>query len=329
MKKLKQTKYITDNGKFRFFVDAEKKHRILPLIIVAAVLVLVASFVIAGISAGYRLKLTKVTIAHEQLPKSFDGFKILQISDILGREFGDRQSGIKKLIENEEYDIVVFTGDFLKSVTETDYWVIRDIVACIREGTPIYYVLGDNDYRPAAINKNSDKWKMCIVPEEKTALQLFLENECGAKFVYPIQKIESDEGEYIYLTGILYDKETMNAMDFDPDVDFSLTVTHKPINYDVSRRLKDVNKRTITEIDYDVSISGHTGGGQYRLPILGTIFDVDEGWFPQEDSVVGVRKDSSGRVNYISGGLQVASGFRFYSNPEISIIELKTADGTK
>lgn len=323
MKKIRQTKYLTNNGKFRFFARTEKRFNPAPLIVLGVIVACIAIFVAVGLRKGTKLKVTHTVVEHAQVPKSFDGYKILQISDVYGKVYGDRQSKIKELLKDEDYDIVILTGDYFDDDEERDYWEIRDLIECFKEGVPVYYILGDNDYSPLVVSAKSDKWKMCIIPSEKTPFQTFMEEECGATFVYPIQKITSEAGESIYLTGINNDKELMNKYDFDSDVDFSITVTHMPINYDVSRHLKDVNKYTITEIDYDLSIAGHTGGGQYRIPILGTVYDPDEGWFPQEEDIVGLSKDSAGRYNFISAGLGTEKGFRFFSNPEISIIELK------
>lgn len=323
MKRIKRTKFMTSDGKFRFFGKAEKRFNFVPLIVVFVILAILAIFIGTGLRQGTKLKVTHCVVSHEQVPKSFDGYKILQISDVYGREYGTGQSQIKKLLEKEDYDLVLLTGDYFGKEKDRDYWQVRDLLDCLKKDVPVYYILGDNDYSPLVVSAKSDKWKMCIEPQEKTPFQIFMEEECGAKFVYPIQKITNDFGESIYLTGIKNDKELMNKYDFDADVDFSITVTHKPINYDVSRHLKDVNKYTITEIDYDLSISGHTGGGKYRLPIIGSVYDPDEGWFPQEEDVVGLSKDSDGRFNYICAGLGTEKGFRFFSNPEISIIELK------
>lgn len=325
MKKIRQVKYITDGGKFRFFTNEKKRNVLLPLAILFVCLALIGIFVGVGFRKGTKLKVTHVSVAHEQVPTTFDGFKILQITDLYGKEYGDRQAELKKLIAGEEYDIVVLCGDYFgKTAGEEDFWYLKDLFECFRKDVPVYYILGDTDYEPIVHSTKSDKWKMCIVPPEKTLLQTYLEETCDAIFVYPAQKITNDAGDSIYLTGINNDKEIMNRMDFDPDVDFSITVTHKPINYDVSRHLKDVNKYTITEIDYDLSLSGHTGGGQFRIPVFGAVYDPEEGWFPQEEDLVGLSKDSSGRYNYISAGLGVEKGARFYSSPEVSIIELKT-----
>jgi predicted MPP superfamily phosphohydrolase len=321
----KKTMYSSGKKKISFFKDIKKSRVWIPLVAIALAVVLLVTLLILILRDGSRVVLTEVVIAHEQVPESFDGYKILQISDLLGTEFGDRQAKIKKLLKDVEYDMILFTGDFFKSPEETDYWAVRDLMECLDTDVPIYYIVGDNDYVPANAPSNSNKWKMCINPPKKTDFMKFFEENYGAEFIYPAQKITSDEGESIYLTGIEYDKDVLNGMDFDQDKDFSICVTHKPINYNVTRRLKDVNKRTFTEIDYDVSISGHTLGGQYRLPVLGAVYDDETGLFPEEDDVYGLSSDGNGRLNYVCGGLGVEKGLRIFCTPEISLIELRTA----
>ena len=143
--------------------------------ILFSIVFLLGLVVVSGLRKGNKVILSKVEIESDQLPKSFDGYKILQISDIFSRELGNRQSKIKKLLEHEDYDIVIFTGDFVLDDTEEDYWVIRDLLSCLKEKTPIYYVVGDTDYKPGWVNDSSDRWKMCINPPEKTKFIRFFE----------------------------------------------------------------------------------------------------------------------------------------------------------
>lgn len=328
MKKVKRKQYISPGAKESFFVEQKKRRPIIPLIIAGVILTALILFVVIGLHFGATIEVVRVSVESNRLPKSFDGFKILQISDLYGRDIGDDRSGLKAIINDLDYDAVIFCGDYMGDEEDPDFWLVRDLVGGVKEGVPVFYILGDADYKPKNAPENSEKWKMCIVPPRKLEIMSLFE-EYGGMFVYPAQIVTNESGDSIYLTGISYDREALNAMDFDQDVDFSICVTHKPINYNVTRRLKDVNKRTLTEVDYDLSLSGHTFGGQYRLPVLGAIFSDEEGWFPQEKSLRGISKDDAGRYNYINGGLGVASGFRFFSNPEISIIELKCADTSK
>ena len=326
MKQFKETKYVSGKDNITFFRNIRKRRVWLPFFISFLVFVFLVVSVIVVLRDGSRVVLTEVVVSHLQVPESFNGYKILQISDLLGKEFGDRQKKIKKLLKDAEYDMVLFTGDFFESPDETDFWAVRDLMECLRDDVPIYYIVGDNDYIPSNVDSDSNSWKICINPAKKTEFMKFFESEYGAKFVYPAQKITSESGESIYLTGVSYDKDVLNSMDFDQDVDFSICITHKPINYNVTRRLKDVNKRTFTEVDYDLSISGHTLGGQYRIPVLGAVYTPELGLFPDEDDVYGLSSDGNGRFNYISGGLGVEQGFRMLSTPEISLIELQKAE---
>ena len=325
MKKVKRKQYISPGAKESFFVEQKKRRPVIPLIIVGVILTALVLFAVVGLRYGATVEVVRVSVESSQLPKSFDGFKILQISDVYGKEIGENQSGLKAIISKLDYDAVIFCGDYMGDVEDPDFWVVRDLVGCVREGVPVFYILGDKDYHPKNAPENSEKWKMCIVPPYKIDIMKVFE-ECGARFVYPAERITNEAGDSIYLTGIAYDRETLNEMDFDQDTDFSICVTHKPINYNVTRRLRDVNKRTITEVDYDLCLSAHTFGGQYRLPVLGTVFSGDEGWFPQEDTLRGLSRDDAGRYRYINGGLGVESGFRFFSHPEISVIELKYSE---
>ncbi|MBR5059682.1 MAG: metallophosphoesterase [Clostridia bacterium] len=322
MKKVKRKQYISPGAKESFFVEQKKRRPIIPLIIAGVILTALILFVVIGLHFGATIEVVRVSVESNRLPKSFDGFKILQISDLYGRDIGDDRSGLKAIINDLDYDAVIFCGDYMGDEEDPDFWLVRDLVGSVKEGVPVFYILGDADYRPKNAPENSEKWKMCIVPPYKIDIMRAFE-ESGARFVYPAERITNEAGDSIYLTGIAYDRESLNEMDFDQDTDFSICVTHKPINYNVTRRLKDVNKRTITEVDYDLCLSAHTFGGQYRLPFLGTVFSEDEGWFPQEDTLRGLSCDDAGRYRYINGGLGVGSGFRFYSHPEISVIELK------
>ena len=323
---LQEAKFASGNIKMPFFGTVKKNHALPIMIAVLLVIVLLTSTTINILRDSYRVKLTKVTVTHEQVPASFDGFKILQISDVYGKEFGENQSKIKALLEDVEYDIVIMTGDYLADSDDTDFWAIRDLLNCLDRSKPIYYIVGDNDYTPSNVSEDSDRWKMCIVPAKKTEFMQFLEDEYGAIFIYPAQKITNEAGDSIYLTSITYDRETLASLDFDKDEDFSICVTHKPINYNVTSRLKDLNRRVLTEVDYDLSISGHTLGGQYRIPILGAVYWSEAGWFPQESDVKGLSTDSSGRYNFICSGLGTKSGIRINDTPEIALIELKTTE---
>ncbi len=285
---------------------------------------------LVGLLAGFLVKdnrslsVTQVTIRHTQLPASFDGFRILQISDFHGKNFGTMQKRLIELVNRLEYDILVLTGDYLADPESDDLWVIVDLLEGLTGEKPVYYVLGESDY-PAPEGADDD-WNMCIDPPAKTPLMMAME-ERGARFVYPIQRIQRGE-DAIYLTGIKYAESSFDKLDFDMDKHFSICVTHKPITYNVSKRLESVNEKTLREVDYDVCLSGHTHGGQFRLPLLGALYSDEKGFFPQEQYSYGLHTDANGRATYITSGLGSSGSLpiRLFNTPEVALITLRCAD---
>ena len=300
------------------FEDKKKKWKWVVVGIAVLLVICIIGWIVSIARCNSVVKVTKVTVAHKDIPSSFSGYKILQISDINGKEYGDRQSELISLIKGIEYDMILLTGDY-HGEDKNDPWAVLDLIDGLKTDKPIYYILGEEDV-PARKSENDD-WMMCITSDDDLQIVTELESR-GVLPVYPAQRIESDAGEYIYLTGIK-NSGTLKSFDFEAESDFSICVSHKPVDYNVDARLKDVNTRIITEIDYDLNIAGHTLGGQYKIPVLDTVYTSDYGFFPQEKLVYGLSTDSSGRYTYISSGLGVKSGFRMGINPEVSVIELK------
>lgn len=308
--------------RFKMIPDKKKSHK---WVIIPAAFVLLLFLIIYTLYDNGRIVVDYVTVSHSQIPVQFDGYRILQISDLHGRKFGEENRNLVEIIDSLEYDMILLTGDYISDPETGDYWDIIDLILALKkQDVPVLYILGEADYKPESESKN-ENWNMCIYPDKKNKMMEQLDN-IGAKFVYPIVPIEKD-GEAIFFTGIDYKESKFDEFGFDVDKHFSICVTHKPIDYDVNKRLSEINKNRLIEVDYDLSISGHTHAGGIRLPLLGAVYIPGKGIFPQESDTSGLHSDGQGRYNYISPGLGASGfpGFRFYNPPTISIITLKKA----
>lgn len=315
---------IKEKKKGGLFTPPEKKS--FAWVWILLLLIAVVSLVIYIVRDNTKLTVHRAEFIHEQIPEAFDGFTILQITDLHGKTFGHMQKNLAAHINSLEYDMILMTGDYLKSPDSDDYYVLIDLLTALERETPIYYILGEKDYVPKDKKKLKDGWNRCIIPSEKTELMKELES-LGCIFVYPIQRIEKD-GEYIFLTGIDYNEKIFDEYSFDSDKHFSICVTHKPINYNIQRRLDDTNKNGLYEVDFDASISGHTIGGNVRLPLLGAFYTDDKGLLPEEQYAYGLSEDSYGRLKFISSGLGSTGTFRFrvFNTPEVALITLRHKD---
>ena len=302
-----------------FVMKPAKSHKWI-IAVAAIVVAVIALAVFLIVRDNNSLRVTEVVVADEQVPAEFDGFRILQLSDFNGKSFGRDNRRLVDIIRTLDFDIAILTGDFLDASGSTESFApINELLEVFGEiGKPVYYVLGEND---VDVPDNAvDGWNRCIEADPTNFVVGCLES-AGAQCVYPITEIVRGNSR-IFLTGITYYEKIFDSYGFDSDKDFSICVTHAPIDYDVDKRLASVNRYGFNEVDFDLSLSGHTLGGQYRLPLLKTLYLEGHGLFPQEEYAYGLHK-IQGRYSFITAGLGVKKGFRLFDKPEIAVIELR------
>src|SRR5690606_21067224 len=99
------------------------------------------------ISGGYDYKVIRQKLSLPNLPTSFHGMRIAQISDVHSGSFYNKKAvlgGIEMLL-GEKPDVVFFTGDLVNNVASEmrDY---QDIFAKLKADLGVYSVLGNHDY---------------------------------------------------------------------------------------------------------------------------------------------------------------------------------------
>ena len=302
------------------FVMQPAKKRGWIIAVILAVIAAAGTLVFLVIRENGQLRVTNVVVTDERVPDGFDGFRILQLSDFDGKTFGEDNHRLTDLVLEQEFDIVILTGDFLDAARDPEsFHPVEKLLEALRTAEkPVYFVLGENDVTPP--ENPQEGWNRCIENIDGNPVAARLE-ELGATCVYPLTIIERGE-DRIFLTGIKYYEKLFDSYNFDSDNDFSICVTHAPVDYDVDKRLASINRYSFREVDFDLSVSGHTLGGQYRLPLLKTLYLEGRGMFPQEEYSYGLHKIQN-RYSYITAGLGVRSGFRLCNKAEIAIIELR------
>jgi uncharacterized protein len=180
-------------------------------------------------------------IASAALPREFDGFTILHLSD-LHVEFSEQAlQRAAAIIDTLSYDLCVFTGDFRALTYGSHDAAIRGIEALRGHiKSPIYAVLGNHD-------------TVLMVPElERLGLHILL-NES-------VEVTRAGSGQKIFLAGV-DDAHYFRADNLEkavvgiPADAFSVLLSHTPEIY-----------RPAAYCDFDVMLCGHTHGGQICLP---------------------------------------------------------------
>jgi hypothetical protein len=107
----------------------------------------VVSLVYGMVKGAYRYRIHRHNLVIKGLPAAFDGFRLVQISDVHAGSFYDPEAvrhGIEMLMK-EKPDMVFFTGDLVNNeASEFDSY--REIFAEIQASFGVFSVLGNHDY---------------------------------------------------------------------------------------------------------------------------------------------------------------------------------------
>jgi predicted MPP superfamily phosphohydrolase len=186
-----------------------------------------------------KVQIRQNRIVLPRLPKTFDGFTIVQLSDLHVEMSEAAMKRVVTLLAKARYDICVLTGDF-RGLTWGPYDATLTGMARLCAGIkgPIYGVLGNHD-------------TICMVPGlEAMGIRMLL-NESEA--------IERG-GQRLHVSGIddahFYQMHDLKkAAAAIPADEFSILISHTPEVY-----------REAAQAGFDLLLSGHTHGGQICLP---------------------------------------------------------------
>lgn len=268
------------------------------------------------VKGAYDYQVKKVTLTFPNLPPAFDGFKLLQITDMHAGSFhnGEPLEKAVALINQQAADVVVFTGDIVNNVaSEIEPYV--PILSKVKAPSGVYSILGNHDYgdyvnwpsREAKI-KNLDTLKS---HQRKAGWDLLL-NE---------HRVLERDGQQIAILGVENWSTRMNFPRYGSlarahagteKLPFKVLLSHDPSHWD-----GEVNTHYP---GIDLTLSGHTHGMQFGVNIPGFK------WSP----VQYVYKQWSGLYQkgrqylYVNVGL----GFLGYHGrvgflPEITVFEFK------
>ena len=192
-----------------------------------------------GLKNAADVQVRKTDLAFASLPKAFEGFTLLHISDLHVDMNNGAMQRLMQLVPSLEYDICVLTGDFRGATFGPFETVIEGIARmCALLKSPVYGVLGNHD-------------TIQMVPAlEDLGIRMLL-NECVSLW---------RANEQIYLVGIddahFYRVDNIEkAASTIPPASFTVLLSHTPEVY-----------RHAAHAGFDLLLSGHTHGGQICLP---------------------------------------------------------------
>lgn len=270
---------------------------------------LICACTVAIAGSGYlwwgnnSLTVSSYTVTSAKIPQSFDGFRIVQLSDVHNKDFGGKLSGKVKSLSP---DIIIITGDLIDS-RRTDISVAKKLINELGNTAPIYYVTGNHESR---------------IESYPGLREILVKN--GVEVLDGKTADIERNGEKITLTGIddlwFFDsgvqgekeilfEQKLTELSENRGNGFGILLSHRPELIDI-----------YAEHGFDLAFTGHAHGGQIRLPFVGGVLTPNQGFFPEYDAGE-FRKD--GMTMIVSRGLgNSLFPFRIGNRPEIIVCDL-------
>ena len=273
----------------------------------------ICTFCISAFLGGYclisnrQIKQSKYTICCKKLPSSFEGKKILLISDLHKKRYGDKFDNLINSIEVCEPDLIFFAGD-LYSRDETDMKPKIFLMKRLSKIAPAYYVPGNHE-----INNMGMFNALCIILEENGIHVLRNTHEriyMGNDFIniygtqLPLNCYVNKEGKYTHLKGIS-EKYLEKNLGKTNKNECNLLLSHNPFFFE-----------SYEKWGADLVFSGHCHGGIVRLPFIGGLLSPERKLLPKYTK--GVYKKNNSQM-ILTAGL---GKFRLNNPSEIVICTL-------
>jgi predicted MPP superfamily phosphohydrolase len=260
----------------------------------------------------------RVVLRYPNLPASFEGFKILQISDLHTGSFNGNTEPMERavaLINAQKADLIVMTGDLVNNIaTEVEPHI--PALAGIQSELPIFSILGNHDYGDYV------QWES--IEAKRANLQRLAQNHAkiGWKLLLDESHTIRRGTDELAVLGVQnwsahpqFPKHGKLAQTHaaSGNAPFKLLLSHDPSHWEA---------QVLDYKDIDLTLSGHTHGMQFgiNLPFLK--------WSPVQYSYpqwAGIYEKGNQKL-YVNVGLgylgvPMRAGFL----PEITVLELRRA----
>lgn len=275
------------------------------LVILCVLAVLLAVFVIWIAWGNQALMVNTYRITSGDLPKAFDGFRIAQLSDLHNCQIGKNNEKLISMLQAEEPDIIVITGDMIDS-RQTDVDIALHLAGELVQIAPCYYVSGNHEARVSeydSLKAGLIELGVTVLENAKVTIELSGETITLAGVVDPSFKTDylQDDDAGI-MGGIL--TELLEEED-----GYTILLSHRPELFEV-----------YAEHSIDLIFSGHAHGGQFRIPFIGGLIAPNQGLFPQYDA--GIYEEANTTMVVSRGIGNSIVPFRINNRPEIVLVEL-------
>lgn len=284
-----------------------KKFSLKTKVLLITVVILAAGFIFLNGQNNF-LETNEIKLSFERLPESFDGFRIVQLSDLHSKFFGDNQKELVSKVKAAKPDIIVITGDMVDD-EDRDGQAYLDLIDGIAGLAPVYCVTGNHEPWTGKHNVLESKLKLKGAKILRNGSDTI--ERGGSKITIlgiddPLLRETHEKIE----AGLVISREIEDAASRSGLKDFNILLSHRPEFISI-----------YSEHDIDLTFSGHAHGGQIRLPFIGGLYAPNQGFFPKYTSGKYEKGNSTMVVSRGLGNSVIPQ--RLFNRPEIVVVEMR------
>ena len=263
-----------------------------------------------------RFTVKEASFASASIPQAFDGYRIVQLSDIHIGSWKGNTEAIRTMVEKVNSlrpDLIVFTGDLVNHrANELDGF--QEVLAALEAPDGVYSILGNHDYGPY-YHWNSPQEQAANLEELKRR-----EAAMGWRLLNNEHAMLKHNGDSIALIGVENDGEPPFSQYADlpratqgiPPAMFRLLLSHNPTHW---------RREVLPETDIELMLAGHTHAMQLQIGHHSPASYFYPEW-------AGMYSEGA-RGLYVNVGIGfVGLPFRFGAWPEITVLTLHSGAGS-
>lgn len=282
-------------------IEKQQRPRVRRRFIVLAIAAVLLLLLFLG-ATDNRLTVRRYTVATDKINGTI---RIVMVSDLHSAPFGEDQGELVRAIKKEEPDVVVFIGDMCDNWEKHE--LAEDVFRAITPLYPCYYVTGNHEYwtgRSAEIVALFEQYDLTVLSGTSDVLPVNGQsiNICG---------ITDADAQFYTENGRTTEQQLEALAATLSDDMFTILLAHRPEFFE-----------TYAQYDYDLVLSGHTHGGQIRIPgLINGVYAPNQGWFPK---YAGGRYEGNGTVMIVGRGLANNGGAvpRIFNPPELVVADI-------
>ena len=297
------------------------QNRVIHIIGITLTISIISLFIYSATITSTDYEIKHKVLCSERLPISFDGYRIVQISDLHIGAMVDVERElhqITSLCNAQDADLIAFTGDLIDIRSEEITKPITTILSQLKAQDGVYSVTGNHDigvYVRDSLN---------ITYDITTARVIAAEQEMGWNTLDNTTRYIHRDKDSISITGISFDialqekRHSSRLPDIDikkaymnaPNEVFNITLSHIPQHWD----------KILLDKLSDITLAGHIHAMQMKLPIGERGISPSQIKYKRWSGLY----EQQGRWLYINDGIGYGMyPMRIGARPEITVIELK------